>query len=124
VCTGRLNHKIGSEEITRLRYEKGSIKYEDEVTTDIGLADLDEDLLAQYMRDTSSEQQDKWQFLKDNGLATCLNSKWRLHKSGALLFARNPTTTLKSKCGVKSPIIMAKIGITVASRTLLLAPLL
>jgi ATP-dependent DNA helicase RecG len=101
IRTGRLNHKIGSEEITRLRYEKGSVKYEDETTNNIGLADLDDPLLTTYMRDTNSEQQDKWQFLKDNGLATQLQGKWRLHKSGALLFANNPTTTLKSKCGIK-----------------------
>lgn len=101
VRTGRMNHKIGSEEITRLRYEKGAIKYEDEVTGLDTLDDLDEALVEQYMKDTASTQQDKWQFLKDNGLASNNGNKWRLLKSGALVFARNPTTTLKSKCGVK-----------------------
>lgn len=101
VRNGRLNHKIGSEEITRLRYEKGAIKYEDEVTVSLGIDELDGSLLDTYMRDTNSLQQDKWQFLKDNGLATRVKKDWRLHKAGALLFANNPTIALKSKCGVK-----------------------
>lgn len=101
IRNGRMNHKIGSEEITRLRYEKGAIKYEDEVSANVPLDDLNKDLLEQYMRDTGSAQQDTWQFLKDNGLATLDSKTWRLHKAGALLFANNPTTTLKSKCGIK-----------------------
>lgn len=101
VRNGRMNHKIGSEEITRLRYEKGAIKYEDEVSASVSLDDLNQELLEQYMRDTGSAQQEKWQFLKDNGLATLDGKTWRLHKAGALLFANNPTTTLKSKCGIK-----------------------
>jgi ATP-dependent DNA helicase RecG len=101
VRNGRMNHKIGSEEITRLRYEKGAIKYEDEMSTNISVDDLNQELLEQYMKDTGSAQQDVWQFLKDNGLATTDGKVWRLHKAGALLFAQNPTTALKSKCGIK-----------------------
>ena len=101
IRTGRQNHKIGAQEITHLRYEKGDLKYEDETTKDITLTDLDGKLLETYKKDTSSEQTDDFQFLKDNGLAVKQKSGWVLNKSAALLFGGNPTVLLKSKAGIK-----------------------
>ncbi|HMQ95643.1 MAG TPA: ATP-binding protein [Candidatus Saccharibacteria bacterium] len=70
IRTGRQNHKIGASEITRLRYEKGTLKYEDELNDEITLDDLKPDLLGTYQKDTESTQPDDYQFLKDNGLAS------------------------------------------------------
>lgn len=98
---GRQNHKVGATEITRLRYEKGSLKYEDEIAQDSKLEDLDEALLNKYKSDTNSISDDAWQFLKDNGLAKRINGNWKLHKSTVLLFGSNPTVLLKSKSSIK-----------------------
>ena len=101
IRTGRQNHKIGASEITRLRYEKGSLKYEDEINDGIILDDLRSDLLVTYQKDTESKQMDDYQFLKDNGLASRHADGWRLTKSATLLFGDNPSILLKSKAGIK-----------------------
>ncbi|MEK9131442.1 MAG: ATP-binding protein [Patescibacteria group bacterium] len=98
---GHQNVKIGSSEIMRLKYEKGAIKFEAEKSNISSLEELDSDLLAQYKKDTSSTGLDDWQFLKDNGLAIGNSGKYGLTKAGVLLFGRNPSVTLKSKCGIK-----------------------
>ena len=66
---GNKNHKMGASEITRLRYEKGSLKYEDERAVTAGLDDLNLEMLNKYKSDTNSQNTEDWQFLKDNGLA-------------------------------------------------------
>lgn len=101
VRRGRQNVKIGSSEIIRLKYEKGSIKFEDEESyiDDLGL--LDASLFEQYKKDTQSESEDNWQFLKDNGLVATKSGKHFLTKAGVLLFAKNPSVTLRCKSGVK-----------------------
>ena len=101
VRKGRQNTKIGSTEIMRLKYEKGSIKFENEKSGVYELDDLDNELLNQYKKDTSSEGVDNWQFLKDNGLALQQSGKYELTKAGALLFSKNPSVLLKNKCGIK-----------------------
>lgn len=101
VRKGRQNVKIGSMEIMRLKYEKGSIKFESEKSGIAVLEDLDETLLNLYKKDTSSEGLDNWQFLKDNGLAVGQSGKFELTKAGALLFSKNPSVALKNKCGIK-----------------------
>lgn len=101
VRKGWQNVKIGSTEITRLKYEKGSIKFEDEKSEVVTLEDLDRTLLDLYKRDTSSVVSDDWQFLKDNGLAENHDGKFKLTKAGVLLFGRNPSVSMKSKCGIK-----------------------
>lgn len=98
---GRQNVKIGSTEIMRLKYEKGAIKFESEKSDITSLEDLDQELLAQYKKDTESTGLNDWQFLKDNGLAVNTDGKYELTKAGVLLFAKNPSVTLKSKCSVK-----------------------
>ncbi len=99
---GSQNVKIGSTEIMRLKYEKGAIKFESERSGIFSLDDLDHNLLAQYKQDTSSGGFNDWQFLKDNGLAIdVVAGKYELTKAGALLFSKNPSVSLKSKCGVK-----------------------
>lgn len=100
---GNKNHKMGASEITRLRYEKGSLKYEDEIATDAKLDDLNLEMLAKYKTDTNSQSTEDWQFLKDNGLATQSgnNNNWVLYKSAVLLFGKNPAVTLKSKTSIK-----------------------
>ena len=101
VRKGRQNVKIGSTEIMRLKYEKGAIKFEGEKSGTTSLENLDHDLLAQYKKDTSSTGLDDWQFLKDNGLAIGANGKYELTKAGLLLFGKNPSVALTSKCGIK-----------------------
>lgn len=98
---GRQIVKIGSSEIIRLKYEKGSIRFEDEESNVKTLDTLDEGLLKQYKKDTQSESEDDWQFLKDNGLATKAKNEFKLTKAGILLFAKNPAVVLKNKCGIK-----------------------
>lgn len=98
---GNKNHKMGASEITRLRYEKGSLKYEDERAVTAGLDDLNLEMLNKYKSDTNSQNTEDWQFLKDNGLAARDNDKWVLHKSAILLFGKNPAVTLRSKTSIK-----------------------
>lgn len=93
--------KIGAAEIVRLKYEKGALKFEDEAADGVSLDDLDGELLKAYKHDTQSEGKDDWQFLKDNGLALKRNTEFVLTKAGVLLFGKNPSVLLKSKCGVK-----------------------
>lgn len=101
VRKGRQNVKIGSTEIMRLKYEKGAIKFESEKSGITSLENLDHNLLAQYKKDTSSTGLNDWQFLKDNGLAIGSDSKYELTKAGVLLFGKNPSIDLTSKCGIK-----------------------
>ncbi len=101
VRRGKQNIKIGSTEIIRLKYEKGAIKFENEPSGKKTLEDLDINLLNVYKRDTQSEGQNDWQFLKDNGLAIKQNDIFELTKAGILIFAKNPSVVLGSKCGIK-----------------------
>jgi len=98
---GAQNIKIGSSEIIRLKYEKGTLKYEDELTQIFTLEDIDKTLLNEYKRDLDGERVDDWQFLKDNGLADKKDGKYYLNKAGILLFGNNPSVLLKTKCGIK-----------------------
>lgn len=93
--------KIGSVEITRLKYEKGSIKFEDELSGVSDLECLDQDLLQSFRKDISSIETDMWQVLKDNGLAAGKDGNRQLVKGAILLFAKNPAVILKKKCSVK-----------------------
>ncbi len=98
---GSQNVKIGALEIQNLQYEKGLRKYEDEISKITSLEELDQQLFDQYKKDTDSNNEDDWQFLKDNGLAHKKDNSYVLTKAGVLLFGKNPTVLLKSKCGIK-----------------------
>src|SRR3989344_1206381 len=78
VRKGRQNIKIGGSEIIRLKYERGSLKFEDEVAKLTKLDDLDKELLYKYKSDTESQNMDDWQFLKDNGLSVLNSDKYFL----------------------------------------------
>lgn len=101
VRRGNQNIKIGSTEIMRLKYEKGTVKFESEPSDIQAIEDLDLDLLGKYKKDTNSEGDDNWQFLKDNGLALKTKVGFQLTKAGILLFAKNPSVSLKGKYGIK-----------------------
>lgn len=101
VRKGSSNFKIGATEITRLRFEKGSLKYEEELARTVTLDDLDTNLLQQYKRDNDSLEDNDWNFLRDNGLAQRIQGEDVLTMAGVLLFANNPVITLKSKCSIK-----------------------
>lgn len=101
VRRGRQNFKIGATEILRLKYEKGTAKFENESSSVNDLTELNLQLLKRYKKDTNSENEDDWQFLKDNGLANKSSGKFFLTKAGILLFAKNPSVLLGNKCGVK-----------------------
>lgn len=98
---GNQNVKIGSQEIIRLQYEKGSVKFEDEISNISSLEELDAELFKSYKAVNQGERLDDWQFLKNNGLASKKDGKSQLTKAGVLLFGKNPTILLKSKCGIK-----------------------
>ena len=98
---GRQNVKIGSQEIMHLQYEKGSVRFEDERSGIMSLDEINRELLDEYKKDTQSENESDWQFLKDNGLGIKLNGGFELTKAGVLLFGKNPSVILKSKTGVK-----------------------
>ncbi|MDI6715803.1 MAG: putative DNA binding domain-containing protein [Actinomycetota bacterium] len=98
---GRQNVKLTAEEIVRLKYQKGSIKFEDEIPGQVSFDDLDAELLQKYMANNQSKGRDKWQFLKDNGLAVKQGRGFKLTNSGVLLFAKNPSISLGRKCGIK-----------------------
>ncbi|MBU3924606.1 putative DNA binding domain-containing protein [Patescibacteria group bacterium] len=101
VRKGNQNVKIGAVEIQNLQYEKGLRKYEDEISKITDLQELSQKLFNQYKKDTDSNNEDEWQFLKDNGLAHKKDDVFTLTKAGVLLFGKNPTVLLKSKCGIK-----------------------
>ncbi len=98
---GRHNRKLTAEEIMRLKYAKGSIRYESEPVPDVKPQDLDQTLLAKYQKYTGSTNQDIWQFLKDNGLTAEKEGQTFLNKACVLLFSPNPAVSLHSKCSIK-----------------------
>lgn len=101
VRRGYQNVKIGAAEIIRLKYEKGAIKYEDEPSGIVSFDDINLDLLHQYKTNNGSANENDWQFLKDNGLAVKRNEVLEMTRAGVLLFGRNPSVTLRSKCSIK-----------------------
>lgn len=101
VRRGSQNVKIGAQEILRLRYERGSIKFEDEISVVNSIEDLDTEMLRTYQADTASQSQDAWQFLKDNGLAKTVRNKPVLTNAGVLLLGKNPAVLLSRKCSIK-----------------------
>lgn len=100
VRKGSQNQKIGASEIIRLKYEKGSIKLESEISNIDQFDDLDVELVKKFKDDTNGKGGD-WQFLKDNGLAVKKRTKFFLTKGGGLLFGKNPSVLLGSKSSIK-----------------------
>ena len=98
---GNQNVRVGASEIIRLKYEKGSIKFEDEVSDITDLSKLDRELLTRYRANNESHVVDIWQFMKDNGLAQSTNDKRYVTKAGALLFGANPAVGLATSCSIK-----------------------
>ncbi|RZM19398.1 MAG: ATP-binding protein [Pedobacter sp.] len=88
IRSGSHNNKIGSQEIIRLKYEKGSLKYEKEVSEVDDLEDTDPALIQQFIKDIGSESGDNWQCLKDNGLAVKIGDKYSLTRGGALVICK------------------------------------
>lgn len=101
VRSGSQNVKIGSQEILRRRYEKGSIKFENEDSLIDSFDDLDQELLSSYRKDTGSKEESLWQFLKDNGLVKTTGKKKTLTNAGVLLFGKNPAVLLGRKCSIR-----------------------
>src|SRR3989339_534848 len=93
--------KIGSQEIIRIKYEKGAIKFEDESANECSFDDLDQELVNKFKKDVSGERTETCQLFKDNGLAIKRDSAFKLTKGGVLLFAKNPSVLLKGKFGIK-----------------------
>lgn len=98
---GKQNVKMTAEEIIRLKYEKGTIKFESESSKINTLDEMDKKLLSQYKRDNESKSEDDWQFLKDNGLAVKIGNRYELTNAGVLLFGKNPSVLLGRKVGLK-----------------------
>ena len=98
---GRQNIKLTAEEIIRLKYEKGSLKFEDENSQCADLTELEESLYKKYREYNKSQEENDLAFLKDNGLVIQEKDNFFLTNAGVLLFTKNPTTILKRKCGIK-----------------------
>lgn len=98
---GRTNRRLTAEQIIKLKYAKGSISYEAECAPGILIEDLDVSLIEKFKGYTGSTETNTWQFLKDNGLLAKKNNKDCLNNACVLLFAKNPSVTLKRKCGIK-----------------------
>ena len=98
---GNQNAKIGSTQIVRLKYAKGTICYESETTGIETLDVLEMGLLEKYKTDTGSYAADIWQFLKDNGLALISLGQSQLTKGCVHLFSKNPAVILGTKCSIK-----------------------
>lgn len=101
VRKGDQNVKIGNIEITRLKYEKGTIHFEEETSRISDISELDLNLLKKFKEDNNSRNLDNFQVLKDNGLALKNNNSFELTKACILLFANNPSVSLKNKYGIK-----------------------
>ena len=101
IRTENWNKKIWSEEIIRLKYEKWSLKFEDEITKIDSLEDFDLEMRGKFKSSLDIKETNDWQILKDNGLAHKKNNKRYLKQSWALLFAKNPSITLWWKYGIK-----------------------
>ena len=97
---GASTRKLTAQEIIRLKYAKGSVHFESE-PVDVLWDDLDSDLVARFQQDNKSTNTDKMQFFKDNGLAVIHDGKVTLNKAAVLLFGKNPSVSLKFKCGIK-----------------------
>ena len=101
IRTENWNKKIWSEEIIRLKYEKWSLKFEDEITKIDSLEDFDLEMRGKFKSSLDIKETNDWQILKDNGLAHKKDNKRYLKQSWALLFAKNPSITLWWKYGIK-----------------------
>lgn len=103
VRRGSQNVKITASEITRLQYEKGSVKYELESARISNLDSVENQLFQGLKKDTNSLDEDDWQFLKDNGLAMYdkRKNKLFLNVAGALLLCKNPAVILGTKSSIK-----------------------
>jgi len=98
---GRSNRKLTATEIVRLKYAKGELHVEDEAVPNATLADLDAELLRQFMEAVAAQESDVTAFLRSNGLATVHRGQPMLNKAAVLLFGVNPAIALRAKCGVK-----------------------
>lgn len=98
---GRHNNKLTAQEIMRLKYAKGAIRYESEPALNVDISDLDNIILKKFQQATGSKGPNVIQFLKDNGLTYRDNGKEVLNRAAVLLFAENPSVALRSKCGIK-----------------------
>lgn len=98
---GKHNRKLTADEIVRLKYAKGAIRYESEPATHVRIEELDQTLLDNYKHHTGSQARDTWQFLKDSGLTAERDGTLYLNKACVLLFSPNPAVSLRSKCSVK-----------------------
>jgi len=98
---GRTNRRLTAQEIIQLKYAKGSITFENEPAFSASLEDLNKELLEKYQMYVGSTTKNIWQFLKDNGLTVKRENREYLNIACVLLFAENPTITLKRKCGIK-----------------------
>jgi len=95
------NRKIWNQEIIRLKYERGALKYEDEMSNIDSLEEIDNELFTRFKNSILSNNINDRQILKDNGLAIQKNNKWFLKNSWSLLFLKNPSILLSNKCWIK-----------------------
>ena len=98
---GASSRKLTAQEIIRLKYAKGSAHFESEPVEGVSWDDLDNDLVVKFQQANHSMNSNRQQFFKDNGLVVTHNEKIVLNRAAVLLFAKNPSVVLGSKCGIK-----------------------
>lgn len=100
VRRGRQNNQITHQQAMQLQYEKGALSFEAELVPNATIDDLEHDLLEEFMSFNKSDEKDKFQFLKNLGLAEKKNDKICLNNAAILLFGKIPFAILKRKCGI------------------------
>lgn len=97
---GSQNNRLTHEQAMRLQYEKGEITFESEMVERVSLKTLNQRNIEEFMRNNNSEEKDILRFFLNNGLAEEKEDNVFLNNAAVLLFADNPSTALKRKCGI------------------------
>jgi ATP-dependent DNA helicase RecG len=98
---GGHNRQLTARETLQLKYAKGAITFENELSEGVGAEALDQPLLERYKKYTASAESDALEFLLNNGLGARKNDNKLINNAGVLLFGQNPSLSLKRKCGIK-----------------------
>ncbi len=97
---GKKNVRLTHKQSLQLQYEKGSISFESEGCSFLGIDDLNLKIIKEFMDFNQSQEADILKFLYNNGLANKKNSEFIINHAAVLLFAENPAILLKKKVGV------------------------
>ena len=89
------NRELNRDQIKKLEYDKGIRRFEDEITKDLDLADLDQDLLNEY-KTKLNYKGDALDLLVKRHLAKLKDGFYQLKNAAILLFAKDPEKYISS----------------------------